>query len=54
MGIGKPGIVVDELTHDEGIKYKGTFDSISRENRITLFQALITPDEVRYPLMLEI
>lgn len=36
-GEGKPDIVVDELTRDEGIKYKGTFDSISRENRQTLF-----------------
>jgi hypothetical protein len=43
-GKGKPDIVVDELTRDDGIRYKGTFDSMSRETRVTLFQALITPD----------
>ena len=50
----KPDVLVDELTRDEGIKYKGTFDSMNRTNRTALFQALITPDEFRYPLMLEI
>ena len=53
-GRGKPDIVVDELTRDDGIRYKGTFDSMSRETRVTLFQALITPDQFKYPLMLEI
>jgi len=53
-GNGKPDVVVDTLTRDEGIKYKGTFDSMSRQNRTCLFQALITPDEFRYPLMLEL
>jgi hypothetical protein len=36
-GEGKPDIVVDELTRDDGIRYKGTFDSMSRETRVTLF-----------------
>ena len=53
-GEGKPNIIVDELTKDDGIKYRGTFDSMTRDTRITLFQALITPDEFRYPLMLEL
>ena len=53
-GWGKPNVIVDTLTRDEGIRYKGTFDSMSRLNRTTLFQALITPDEFRYPLMLEL
>lgn len=53
-GRGKPDLLVDELSRDEGIKYKGTFDSMNRTNRTTLFQALITPDEFRYPLMLEL
>ena len=44
LGLGKPDIIVDELTHDQGIRYKGTFDSLKRENRVTLFQALITPE----------
>ena len=44
-GNSKPDILVDELSKDEGIKYRGTFDSMNRQNRTTLFQALITPDE---------
>lgn len=36
-GLGKPNIIVDELTHDDGIKYKGTIESLNRNNRITLY-----------------
>ena len=36
-GNGKPDLIVDELSRDEGIKYKGTFDSMNRTNRATLF-----------------
>jgi hypothetical protein len=53
-GSGKPDLVVDDLGHDEGIKYKGTFASMTRQTRKTLFQALITPDSMSHPLMLEL
>lgn len=36
-GEGKPNIIVDELKKDDGIKYRGTFDSMTRDTRITLF-----------------
>ena len=38
----KPSINTTGLIHDEGIKYKGTFDSITKgKNRITLYKARI-------------
>lgn len=47
-------LVVDVLSQDDGIRYKGTFDSLSRQNRVTLFQALIKPDEFEFPRMVEL
>ena len=52
---GRPNIKVESLDQDEGIVYKGTFDSQKRRNtRITLYSARITPDETNVPLQLQL
>lgn len=50
---GKPDYNVDSLPHDSGIKFNGTFASMKRTGRITLYKAKIAPDGQRN-LLLEV
>jgi predicted lipoprotein len=35
---------VDALHQDSGIKYTGTFESVKRDTRVTLYRAKVSPD----------
>jgi hypothetical protein len=55
----KPVLVSNQLTHDyllhdRGIAFDGTFDSMRRTGRITIYRAKIAPDGLNTTLMLEL
>ena len=50
----KPDVIVDQLTHDEGIKFNGTFESMKRNQRVKIFESVITPDEQNQNLLIEL